>query len=72
MLDLIGTGASYREMGLALGVALGTIQTHIKSIYAKLGVGTKAEAVRWLLSVPSSSRASGTRIKVRLPSVGGS
>ena len=56
VLDLICTGASYREIGGALGISLGTIQTHIKSIYAKLGVANKAEAIRWLLGAPSISR----------------
>jgi len=56
VLDLVCTGASYREIGCALGVSLGTIQTHIKSIYAKLGVASKAEAVRWLFGAPSVSR----------------
>jgi DNA-binding NarL/FixJ family response regulator len=45
VLDLIGTGASYREIGVALGISLGTVQTHIKSVYGKLGVGTKVEAI---------------------------
>lgn len=49
VLDLVCTGASYQEIGHALGVSLGTIQTHIKSIYTKLGVANKAEAMRWLL-----------------------
>jgi DNA-binding NarL/FixJ family response regulator len=56
VLDLVCTGASYREVGQALGISLGTIQTHIKSIYGKLGVANKAEAVRWVLGAPSSSR----------------
>lgn len=45
VLDLISTGASYREVGVTLGIALGTVQTHIKNVYGKLGVATKVEAV---------------------------
>lgn len=56
VLELVCTGASYREIGAALGITLGTIQTHIKSIYTKLGVANKAEAVRWVMSAPSAAR----------------
>lgn len=45
VLDLISTGASYREVGVSLGITLGTVQTHIKNVYGKLGVATKVEAM---------------------------
>jgi len=45
VLDLISTGASYREIGVTLGITLGTVQTHIKNVYGKLGVATKVEAM---------------------------
>jgi DNA-binding NarL/FixJ family response regulator len=56
VLDLICTGASYREIGAALGITLGTVQTHIKNVYGKLGVGTKVEAMRCTLSASSRDR----------------
>jgi DNA-binding NarL/FixJ family response regulator len=46
VLEVLCTGASYREAGRWLGLAEGTIQTHVKNIYEKLGVCSKAEAVR--------------------------
>lgn len=46
VLEVLCTGASYRETGRWLGLTEGTIQTHVKKIYEKLGVCSKAEAVR--------------------------
>jgi DNA-binding NarL/FixJ family response regulator len=46
VLDLLCTGASYREVAEGLGIGVGTVQTYVKSVYAKLGVSTKAEAIR--------------------------
>ena len=46
VLEVLCTGASYREAARTLGIAEGTIQTHVKHIYEKLGVTSKAEAVR--------------------------
>jgi DNA-binding NarL/FixJ family response regulator len=56
VLDLICTGASYREIGVALRIGLGTVQTHIKNVYGKLGVGTKIEAMRCTLDASSRAR----------------
>lgn len=44
VLALLATGATYAEIGQALRIGTGTVQTHIKSLYAKLGIGSKAEA----------------------------
>jgi len=46
VLEVLCTGASYREAAKLLGIAEGTVQTHVKHIYEKLGVTSKAEAVR--------------------------
>lgn len=46
VLELLCTGASYAEAAELLGIAQGTIQTHVKRIYEKLHVNSKAEAVR--------------------------
>jgi DNA-binding NarL/FixJ family response regulator len=46
VLELLCSGGSYREIAGSLGVAEGTIQTHVKRIYDKLGASNKAEAVR--------------------------
>ena len=44
VLELLVKGASYPQIGTALGIAIGTVQEHIKKIYRKLEVATKAEA----------------------------
>lgn len=49
VLDVLGSGASYRQVGRELGISEGTVQTYVKKIYEKLGVHSKAEAVRVLL-----------------------
>lgn len=54
ILELICKGASYRAIGAALGITLGTVQTHVKNVYRKLGVGSKIEAIR-CVQRPSST-----------------
>lgn len=44
VLELLTKGASYPEIGRMLTISLSTVQTHIRAIYRKLEVGTKAEA----------------------------
>ncbi len=46
VLEELCSGASYREAAHRLGVAEGTVQTHVKRVYEKLGASSKAEAVR--------------------------
>jgi len=45
VLDLIARGFSYAETARLHGVSVHTVQTHIKSLYAKLAVHSKSEAV---------------------------
>jgi DNA-binding CsgD family transcriptional regulator len=45
VLELFGLGASYADVGLALGVSINTIRQHVRAIYDKLHVASKAEAV---------------------------
>lgn len=47
VLDCVTRGLTYAESARALGVGIGTIQTHIKSLYRKLDVSSKAEAAAW-------------------------
>ena len=46
ILDLLGKGLSNRELGQVLGVSEDTIKTHLKSLFRKLDVSDRAEAVR--------------------------
>jgi DNA-binding NarL/FixJ family response regulator len=45
VLELLSTGASYAEIGRDLGIEINTVRTHIRSLYEKLGVENRAEAV---------------------------
>lgn len=50
VLALLVGGHSYSDIGKALGIQLGTVQSHVKSVYRKLEVSSKAEAVRVALT----------------------
>lgn len=45
ILDLIARGDTYGSIATMLSVSVGTVQTHIKSIYGKLSVHSRGEAV---------------------------
>lgn len=44
-MELIARGFSYSEIAELKGLSVHTIQTHIRSLYAKLEVHSKMEAV---------------------------
>ena len=46
--DLVAAGASNRDAAAALFVSVRTVETHVASIYRKLGVRTRAELARTL------------------------
>jgi DNA-binding CsgD family transcriptional regulator len=46
--DLIGGGATNRDVAMALFVSIRTVETHVASIYRKLGVRTRTELIRQL------------------------
>lgn len=45
VLELVARGFSYAEIARLRGVGVSTVQTQIKSIYAKLAVHSRSEAV---------------------------
>jgi ATP/maltotriose-dependent transcriptional regulator MalT len=45
VLSALSRGCSYAEIGVRLGVSLGTVTSHIKNIYRKLSVHSAAAAV---------------------------
>jgi len=46
ILELLGKGLGNRELGQVLGVSEDTVKTHLKSLFRKLEVSDRAEAVR--------------------------
>jgi DNA-binding CsgD family transcriptional regulator len=57
--DLIATGATNRDAAAELFVSVRTVETHVASIYRKLGVRTRAELAR-KLSAPQAAGPAGT------------
>jgi DNA-binding CsgD family transcriptional regulator len=60
VLPLIARGKSNKEIGAALGIRETTVKTHLRSIFAKLNVVSRAEVVsagvRWgLIAVTPDS-----------------
>ncbi len=45
ILELISRGGTYARVAASLGLSVGTVQTHIKHIYAKLSVHSRTEAI---------------------------
>jgi DNA-binding CsgD family transcriptional regulator len=45
LLNLLSRGYTYAESAELMQVAISTVQTHVRGIYTKLAVGSKAEAV---------------------------
>jgi DNA-binding NarL/FixJ family response regulator len=45
VLAMLAEGKSYAEVGIKLGVSENTVRSHVRSIYEKLGVSSKTEAV---------------------------
>ena len=49
VLALLSRGLSEREIGQELFLSFNTVHSHVKSIYRKLGVGSRAEAIEFHL-----------------------
>ncbi len=49
VLALLSSGLSEREIGQELFLSFNTVHTHVKSLYRKLGVSSRAEAVEFHL-----------------------
>jgi DNA-binding NarL/FixJ family response regulator len=50
ILGLLAKGLTYQEVGQVLTIGIGTVQGHVKSIYRKLEVNSKAEATAVAIS----------------------
>ncbi len=47
VIELFASGATYAEVGSALDITVNTVRQHVRHIYEKLHISTKAEAVAW-------------------------
>ncbi len=52
VVELFASGATYAEVGSALDITVNTVRQHVRHIYEKLHVSTKAEAVAWYSGRP--------------------
>jgi DNA-binding NarL/FixJ family response regulator len=60
VLTLIGEGLSNREIGERLVLGQATVKTHVNRIFAKTGVQSRAQAVRYAISNGLARPGSGT------------
>ena len=58
MADLAVTGATVKEIALAMHLSPRTVETHLTHIYRKVGVNSKAELRTTFLGRSTASRAS--------------
>lgn len=56
VIEQFAIGATYAEIGRALGITANTVRTHVRKIYEKLHVASKTEAV--LKAMPHAQRHS--------------
>ena len=54
VLELAGQGCTNRAIGRSLGISEGTVRTHLMSIYATLGVSSRAAATSLLLTTSAT------------------
>jgi DNA-binding NarL/FixJ family response regulator len=47
VLRLVATGLTNKEVAAQLGLSVGTIESHLHSIYGKIGVATRGAAIRF-------------------------
>jgi DNA-binding NarL/FixJ family response regulator len=57
VLELLAKGYRYKEIADALGLGFDTVRSHLRSIYDKLHVHSRTEAVAKYLKTPESERA---------------
>jgi DNA-binding CsgD family transcriptional regulator len=54
---MVAEGRTNRAIATSLGISLWTVSTHLRRIFAKLGVGSRAEMVAHLYDQPGWSRS---------------
>ncbi|HXF91084.1 MAG TPA: LuxR C-terminal-related transcriptional regulator [Candidatus Nitrosotenuis sp.] len=49
ILKELARGISNKEISVSLGITINTVEKHLTSIYKKLGVTCRAEAILWCI-----------------------
>ena len=52
VLDLLGQGASNREIAAGLYLSVRTVESHVSALLAKTGCRSRTQLVLWSLSAP--------------------
>ena len=65
--DAYASGQSYKEIAEELGIAPGTVRTHINTIYRKIGVSSKIELLRRVESTVATGEAQLAPARRKLP-----
>jgi len=61
LLSWVAQGKSNKEIGIILYIRPGTVTTHLKHIYTKLGVYSRTAAVVWFLKIMHQAQTSKSR-----------
>jgi DNA-binding CsgD family transcriptional regulator len=69
VLEHLVSGGTNREISLQLGISAKTVMHHTSSIYRKLGVRGRAEAVAWSLRSAAQEEPPGARLRLVEPDV---
>jgi DNA-binding NarL/FixJ family response regulator len=72
VLELIGSGVSNREIAARLFISINTVKTHIRTLYCRIGVTRRTEAVLWavrhdLPSVRATTSGEGDEATAQVP-----
>jgi DNA-binding CsgD family transcriptional regulator/outer membrane lipoprotein-sorting protein len=58
VLDLLAQGMSNKQISFHIGISEKTVEKHITSIYQKIGVHSRAEAIIWAIATKNDGRYS--------------
>lgn len=56
VLDLLVQGMSNKQISLHIGISEKTVEKHVTSVYLKIGVRSRAEAIVWAMSLKNGGR----------------
>ena len=66
VIDHLARDLSYKEVATVLNISFGTVQTHIKRSFCKLGANSKLSAIRNLQLIERGQRP-GKKTSSRIP-----
>ncbi|MFC5948032.1 LuxR C-terminal-related transcriptional regulator [Pseudonocardia lutea] len=70
VVELVATGRSNAEIGSRLLVSAGTVRTHLRSVFAKLGVTNRVELAAWAVEAGHTGRPGASAARQMFPARG--